>query len=255
MVATLYHLNCVRIETPIQANVCGHCLLINEAGRLILIDTGIGLLDTQDPEGRIGKDLINMVGYQLDESITAIKQIVKLGLDPAMVTDCIITHLDNDHTGGLADFPLATVHIGAEEMANYESGNLRYLKMPLAHLPKIKTYNTNDTEWFGLQARKIAIGTETEIFLVPLFGHTLGHCGIALRVSDRWLFYIGDAYYLRIELTDNEHPVNQLAQMRADDNEMRLESLEKIRKLKATHPEIDLYGYHDIDEFDYFEKQ
>ena len=127
--------------------------------------------------------------------------------------------------------------------------------MPLAHLPKIKTYNTNDTEWFGLQARKIAIGTETEIFLVPLFGHTLGHCGIALRVSDRWLFYIGDAYYLRIELTDNEHPVNQLAQMRADDNEIRLESLEKIRKLKATHPEIDLYGYHDIDEFDYFEKQ
>lgn len=40
----IHHLNCVKIISPINDNVCGHCLLVNENGRLILIDTGIGLL-------------------------------------------------------------------------------------------------------------------------------------------------------------------------------------------------------------------
>lgn len=45
----IHHLNCVRIVSPFNDNVCGHCLLIQEDNKLILIDTGIGLLDTQQP--------------------------------------------------------------------------------------------------------------------------------------------------------------------------------------------------------------
>jgi Zn-dependent hydrolases, including glyoxylases len=245
----IYHLNCVKIVSPINDNVCGHCLLIRENDKLVLIDTGIGLQDTLHPKERIGQELIDLVEYQFDENITAIRQIEKLGLDPENVTDCIVTHLDNDHVGGLADFPKATVHVSNEELENFNSGNPRYLKLPLEHHPIIKTYGCSDFNWFGFEARKVNIDINTDIYLIPLFGHTMGQCGVSLKANDKWLFYVADAYYMRVELTDERHPVNQLAQLRADDNILRLASLDKIRKLVNDHPEIEVFGYHDIEEF------
>ncbi len=243
------HLNCVRIVTPVHDNVCGHCLLIKEQGKLVLIDTGIGWLDTQYPAERIGQQLIDAVGYRLDEMITALKQIEDLGLNPAQVTDCIISHLDNDHTGGLADFPGAVVHLGLEELENYQSGNTRYLHTPLAQGPLLKTYGKTGYTWFGLEARKVDTAIKTEIYLIPLFGHTSGHCGIALKVNGKWLLYVADAYYLRAELSDSDHPIQELARARADNDELRIASLDQIRNLIAAQPDIIVFGYHDIEEF------
>ena len=245
----IHHLNCVKIVSPITDNVCGHCLLIKENDRLILIDTGIGLLDTLNPTERIGQQLIDIVGYRFDENLTAVRQIENLGLDPEKVTDCIISHLDNDHIGGLPDFPKATVHVSIEELDNFNSDNPRYLKLPLAHNPAIKTYAKSGFDWFGFEARRIIADFETEIYLVPLFGHTLGQCGIALKTDNKWLFYVADAYYMRAELTDEQHPVNELARMRADDNNLRVATVDKIRKLVKDYPEIEVFGYHDIEEF------
>lgn len=250
----IYHLNCVKIVSPISENVCGHCLLLKENDQLILVDTGIGLLDTQNSTERIGQQLIDMVGYNFDESQTAFRQIENLGLDPGKVTDCIISHLDNDHIGGLADFPQATVHVGIEEYENFQSGNHRYLKTPLFHNPVIKTYEPTGLDWFGFEARKLPINIETEILLIPLFGHTLGHCGVAIEMDNHWLFYIADAYYLKLELVDSNHPVNELAKIRADDNALRVSTLEKIRKLIKAQSSIEIFGYHDIEEFKTYEK-
>lgn len=63
------------------------------------------------------------------------------------------------------------------------------------------------------------------------------------------VFYIADAYYMRIELHDNNHPVNNLAKISADSDELRIVILDKIRKLVNDHPEIEVYGYHDYEEF------
>lgn len=248
----IYHLNCVKIVSPYADNVCGHCLLLKQKDRMALIDTGIGLLDSQLPEERIGHELVKITGYQFDENQTAVRQIERLGLNPEHVGDCIISHLDNDHIGGLADFPHATVHVSREEYENYMSGNPRYLKIPLQHNPTIKTYGTSDRLWFGFEARKVVIALDVELLLIPLPGHTLGHCGIAIKNDDKWLFYVADAYYLREELSDMDHPVHELAEMRADDNKLRIDTLEKIRRLMQDHPEIEIFGYHDISEFEHY---
>lgn len=251
----LYHLNCVRIVSPFRENVCGHCLLVKEDSKMVLIDTGIGLSDTLYPEERIGKELIEITGYRFDENLTAIRQIQQLGLKPELIRDCVISHLDNDHIGGLPDFPKATVHMGREEYKNFLSGNARYLKTPLEYNPAIRTYGNSKQQWFGFEARKVDISLDTEIYFIPLFGHTLGHCGVALKVDGQWIFYVADAYYLREELNDPEHPVNALAEARADDNELRIASLNKIRDLISLHPEIKIFGYHDINEFNSFTKK
>lgn len=250
--AKIYHLNCVKIVSPINENVCGHCLLLQENNKIILIDTGIGLLDIKNPTERIGQELIDLVGYRFDETQTALRQIENLGLKPENVTDCIISHLDNDHIGGLADFPKAVVHVGVEEFENFNSDNPRYLKTPLSHNPTIRTYGKSNFNWFGFEARKLDVNIETEIFLVPLFGHTSGHCGVAIKTADKWIFYIADAYNIRVELSDDNHPLNELAKVRADNNDLRIATVDKIRKFLNENPEVEIYGYHDIEEFNLY---
>jgi glyoxylase-like metal-dependent hydrolase (beta-lactamase superfamily II) len=34
-----------------------------------------------------------------------------------------------------------------------------------------------------------------EVLLVPLPGHSRGHCGVAVRRTDDWLLHCGDAYF------------------------------------------------------------
>ncbi len=233
-----------------MGSAIGHCLLIQENEKLILIDAGIGLLESKEPEKRLGKELIEVTGFEFEENLTAIRQIEKLGLNSNNVENIICSHLDPDHIGGLADFPKAKVHVSKEEYESFKSGNERYLQQQLSHNPDLELYETDDAEWFGLSARKVNLNTQTEVFLIPLFGHTLGHCGIAIKTNNKWTFYVGDAYYLRAELEDKNHPVDQLATIRAFDNQLRLESLETVRGvIRKYGNQMEYFGYHDPTEF------
>lgn len=245
----IYHLNCVDIDSPMGAKAIGHCLLLEEEQGLILIDAGIGLLDIRDPEGRLGTPMIEKAGFKFDEQLTAYRQIEQLGFRPEEVKHCIITHLDCDHIGAVADFPHMELHVAKEEYDNFYSGNPRYLLHQLAHEPAIHIYSTSSEKWFGLEARKVVTGFDTEIFLVPLPGHSLGHSGVAIRTNNGWLFHIGDAYYYRVETVTDDHPVAQLAARNADNNELRIQSLEAIKQLMNDHPEITIFSFHDPAEF------
>jgi len=181
--------------------------------------------------------------------MTAKAQLAACGIDAAAVTDIILTHCDQDHVGGLADFPAATVHVGSEELANMQTGNPRYSPAQFDHSPRWKTYGENNADFFGLPARSVKTALDAEIRLVPLFGHTLGHCGVAVFHDDQWTFHIGDAYYLRAELENPEHPVDELATIAADDDPLRRDTLQIIRHMVANAElPITFCGYHDSTE-------
>lgn len=244
----VYHLNCVQIESPLGSAI-GHCVLIEVNGNLTLIDAGIGLTETRNPEMTLGKDLIEITGFKFGENLTAIKQIEQLGFDPKNVTNIICSHLDPDHIGGFSDFPKAVIHVSEEEYKSFIGGNERYLSRQLSYSPQLYLYSKNDNEWFGLSARKLNLNFEA--YLIPLFGHTLGHCGVAFKNNTNWTFYLGDAYYLREELYNLYHPVDQLATIRAMDNDMRKESLDRIRQvINKFGSEMEYFGYHDPTEFE-----
>jgi glyoxylase-like metal-dependent hydrolase (beta-lactamase superfamily II) len=250
MTTTIHHVNCGSLQvTPNSKAIC-HCLLLEDEDRFALVDTGIGLLDVQNPLERIGQPLIDMAGFLFHAEDTAVRQVEKLGFRTEDVTHVVLTHCDPDHTGGLADFPHAVVHVGEEERASVRRGRFRYLPLQFAHGPVWKTYPTATRRWFGLEARPVALGFGSEVLLVPLFGHTLGHCGVAIQQGERWVLHVGDAYYLRVELATDDHPVSQLVAQRADDDNQRKASLEQVRRLAHEHrDEIDLFGYHDPAEF------
>lgn len=247
---TVRHLNCGTLHAPPYPAAACHCLLLEDRGRLVLVDTGIGLLDVADPAGRVGQPLIDLAGFQFHEGQTAARQIEALGFRRDAVSDIVLTHGDPDHTGGLADFPGAVVHVSAEEHARLGTGHWRYLPAHFAHGPRWQTHAAAADRWFGLEARPLDFGLDADVRLVPLFGHTLGHCGVAVGVGGQWLLHAGDAYYLRPELFTDDHPVSALTAARADDNDRRVASLAELRRLARDHAaEVEVFGYHDFTEF------
>ncbi len=247
---TVRHLNCGWLHAPPGPRASCHCLLLETSTGLALVDTGIGLLDVRNPAGRVGLEAIAAAGFQFHEEQTAARQVERLGFRPADVRDILLTHADPDHAGGLADFPHARVHIAAEELDALQLGNPRYRPAQFAHGPRWVSHPQSEKRWFGLEARPVDLGAGAEVQLVWLPGHTLGHCGVAVRTGGRWLLHVGDAYYLRVELETDDHPVSALAAMRADDDTRRRAGLAELRRLARDHAaEIDLFGFHDVGEF------
>lgn len=246
----IYHLNCGLLHAPPNPKASCHCLLLEHDGQLALIDTGIGLQDIARPLERIGQSAIDAAGFQFHEELTAARQIQQLGFRTTDVMDIVLTHGDPDHAGGLADFPAASVHVSEEEHTRIATGHGRYSGDQFSHQPRWVTHPRSAEQWLGAEARALPPLAGAEAYLVPLFGHTLGHCGVAVRVGDRWLLHVGDAYYLRVELTTDDHPVSALAALRADDDALRRASLATLRRIIRDHSkEVELFGYHDFTEF------
>jgi len=167
-----------------------------------------------------------------------------------VVTDIVLTRGDPDHAGGRADFSHAFVHVLAEERARLDTGDERYSAAQFVHGPRWVVHGKSVVGWMGLEARWLSLGSGTQAVLLPLFGHTLGQCGVAVRDGSRWLVHLGDAYYLRWELSTDDDPVSALAAHRGADDVLRRKSLEALRRLLRDHAgEVEMFGYHDFAEF------
>jgi glyoxylase-like metal-dependent hydrolase (beta-lactamase superfamily II) len=186
------------------ASMCCHCLLIEGDDRLILVDTGLGVEDVNDPP-RLGALFNIMTRPRLEVAETALRQVADLGFRPNDVRHIVPTHLDLDHAGGICDFPSAAVHVFATELraASNPSSLLersRYRAAQIAAVRKWAPVEESGESWLGFSAVRAIPGTRDEVLLVPLPGHTRGHCGVAVRRSDDWLLHCGDAYFHHAEV-------------------------------------------------------
>ena len=186
------------------APMCCHCLLIEGDDRLILVDTGLGVEDVNEPR-RLGFLFNAMARPWLEVAETALRQVVDLGYRPSDVRHIVPTHLDLDHAGGISDFPGAAVHVFAAELraaSNRSSLNerSRYRAVQIAAVKKWAAVEEEGESWFGFSAVRAIPGTRDEVLLIPLPGHTRGHCGVAVKRADDWLLHCGDAYFHHSEV-------------------------------------------------------
>jgi putative intracellular protease/amidase/ribonuclease BN (tRNA processing enzyme) len=246
----VHHLNFGTMRAiPVDPNsvTSCHCLLLEDKNGLVLIDTGLGLIEMQHPKDRFGEQLLNVWGFTIDEKLTAIQQLKKLGFNPSDVKHIVLSHVDVDHAGGLRDFPNATVHLASEELANLEAKNPRYLFNQFEQGPKWQPHPKSDEKWFGLEARDLPLGLESTVKLIPLFGHTHGHCGIAVQQGEKWLLHAADTYYRRVEFLTDANAVTALSSHTADDNAQRIASIAALRKLAEEQPDqVTFFSTHDV---------
>jgi len=222
-----------------------------------LVDTGFGIEDARDPR-RLGAPYRRLMNAQPEIATTAQSQIKALGFAPADVRHIVATHLDPDHTGGLADFPDAEVHVFAPELEAARHPSLRerprYQSARWEHGPHWVEHETGGDHWFGFESVRIMPGLNEEIALVPLIGHTRGHAAVALNADGGWMMHCGDAFFDRRELDTPPScpPMLRLFQnLTAADNTARKANRERLRELSERHGEdIDILCSHDPDDLE-----
>lgn len=243
-----------------HAHLICHSLLVETDDGLVLVDTGFGLEDVRNPRQRLGMLFPTLAGVQLDERMTAVRQVEALGFSRHDVRHILPTHLDLDHVGALSDFPHAKVHVYEDEYIaamspkTFKEGQ-RYRSVQWAHGPHWERYSLEGESWFGFPSvRSLAGAGKDEILIVPITGHSRGHSAIAVKAENGWLMHCGDAYMHRgqLDLTNEHCPVGldifQSAQ--CIDNEARVENIQRLRLLKSNHEsEIEIFSAHDEDEF------
>lgn len=193
----IHHLNCGSIsDRLLRTRSIVYCLLVETNEGLVLVDSGMGRKDYSDPSFLM-KVFIYLMGIPGKMEETAFYQVQDLGYNLSDVRHIVLTHLHLDHAGGLPDFPEAQVHIHQTE---YEGGrNPRtllergYDPTHWSHGPNWVVHSGDMVDWYGFNSLSIIEGLKPEIRLVPLPGHTRGHCGVAISTDKGWLLQCGDA--------------------------------------------------------------
>jgi glyoxylase-like metal-dependent hydrolase (beta-lactamase superfamily II) len=233
------------------AEIVCHCLAIESGDGLVLVDTGFGMEDARRPR-QLGP-VFGLMNAKPRPETTALKQLEALGFAAADVRQIVATHLDPDHSGGLPDFPAAEVHILATELDAALSPRLRdrprYVGAHWKHGPRWVRHETGGDDWFGFESVRILPGAGARILLVPLFGHSLGHTGVAIETEGGWLLHCGDAYFHHgeVETPPTCPPGLRFFQnLNAADNKARKANQERLRELASRRgEEITLVCSHD----------
>ena len=264
----IHHLNCGTM-CPVSAKlvngdgglfaparmVC-HCLLIETDDGLVLVDTGLGLDDVAQGKKRLGSGFMLATRAVLDAEETAARQVERLGFKRRDVRHVVPTHLDLDHAGGMADFPEATVHIFDREQdaALHPKTRMereRYKQAHWAHGPKWNVLSLSGETWFGFESVRAIGDVGADVLLVPLMGHTRGHCGVAVRVGPRWILHAGDAYFSSHEMRPEPSCPPFLSffqRFAAVDGGLRVANRDRLNALARSHSgpsgEVDLLSAH-----------
>ncbi|AGB25729.1 Zn-dependent hydrolase, glyoxylase [Mycobacterium sp. JS623] len=245
----VHHLNCGTMKLP-SPMVC-HVLLIETDDGLVLVDSGFGTHDCDDPR-RVGPAR-RMSRPILSHDETVMHQLGRLGFARDDVRHIIITHLDMDHAGGLSDFPAAQVHLTAAEAlgalrAPSRREKIRYRSAQWAHTPNIVEHDPQGEKWRGFAAAKELTDIAPGIALVSLPGHTRGHACVAVDAGHRWVLHAGDAFYHHGTLVGTRVP-RGLAAMEAmvafDRNAVRDNHTRLAELYQRQEPDLLIVSAHD----------
>jgi glyoxylase-like metal-dependent hydrolase (beta-lactamase superfamily II) len=248
------------------ALVC-HTLLLETDQGLVLVDTGFGLEDVRNPRPRLSPFFLTMNRPRLNEEMTAIRQIERLGFKAEDVRHIVLTHLDFDHAGGLDDFPTARVHVMAAEAEAAVAQTTwldrrRFRPRQWSTQPHWVTYPMprGGSRWFGFECVRDLEGLPPDILLVPLVGHTLGHSGVAVQLSDGWLLHAGDAYFYHEEMNPHRPRCTPglwaYQELMQKDGRLRRLNQERLRELVRRHDrDVRVFCAHDALEFERLEEE
>lgn len=239
--------------------VCHVLVIETERDGLVLVDAGIGRKDIEE-RARLGGMFHTVARPTLDPNETAASRVEALGHSIDDVRHIVLTHLDLDHAGGIADFPDARVHVLAPEHAaalhprDYHE-RARYRRLQFAHGPRFETYEPRGERWFGFESVRELAELDAEIYLIPTIGHSRGHTAVAVNDGARWLLHCGDAYFHRDEMKSEDWgcpPGLSLFQgIVASDRERMEDNKRRLRELKRAHgSEVTVFSAHDVRELE-----
>lgn len=234
--------------------VCHVLLVETPRDGLVLVDAGLGTLDLEQPELRLGRLFTRVTRPVRDPHAAAAHQLRALGFAPRDVRHIVLTHMDLDHAGGLSDFPRAAVHVHTREYAaavrhpDWRSRG-RYVPAMWAHGVDFHHYADAGDAWRGFEAVRQLDGLPPEILLVPLHGHSRGHTAVVVETAGGAVLHAGDAYFDHSEVHGDPSRCPLLLRafqgVTNVDRRARLVNQARLRVLAREAPEVTIFSAHD----------
>ncbi|KAA2239508.1 MBL fold metallo-hydrolase [Chitinophaga agrisoli] len=175
------------LNNPIEVSI--NAFLIHTGDKMILLDTGSGELFGPHYGGRL------------------VSSLRAAGYEPEQISDILLTHIHNDHSGGLSIqgkmvFPNAVIHVNKLDL-DYWLDKERMEKADTVALSSNKKSFINAQKVFApyLSAGKVKTFTEgMEVFpgiqRIPTPGHTPGHTIYVLESDGDKLVFWGDLIHV-----------------------------------------------------------
>ena len=200
----IHHLNCATLR-PIGSfggrvappRIVAHCLLIERPDGLTLVDTGFGRDDIAAPR-RLGRPFV-----------AALRPVARPRRDrrraggrpgspdrvtsptscsPTSTSTTPVASRTSRARGSTSTAPSWTPRCTPRCASGPATCQGQW-----AHGPQWVRHDVAGDDWLGFEA---VTALTDDVLLVPLHGHTRGHCGVAVRRHDGgWLLHAGDAYF------------------------------------------------------------
>jgi glyoxylase-like metal-dependent hydrolase (beta-lactamase superfamily II) len=180
--------------------------VIEHANGLLLFDTGQDRASITDasyfPGGFAGVIYDRLARFHIGEQETLTAQLATLGYTPADVDTAILSHLHQDHMGGLPELGGADLLVAAAEWAELSRpvpeprGFLRnHIQLPGLNWHQISLEPTNDPALAPFTQSLDVMG-DGSLVVLPTPGHTAGSLSLLIRRQTRSpLLLVGDLTY------------------------------------------------------------
>jgi glyoxylase-like metal-dependent hydrolase (beta-lactamase superfamily II) len=165
---------------------------------LILFDSGFGEA-VDGMRGVVGRTYRRLLR---PESAALASSLYRAGLDPGAVACVVVSHLDPDHVGGLAELPEATVIMDTAAWAALAGHARLWHRLAKRTLPPDLAGRVRLIDTSRGPVDLFADGT---LIAIRLPGHAAGHIGLLVAARDGHRYaLVGDAV---LRVADLEHGV------------------------------------------------
>ena len=209
------------------------CFVIEHEEGLIVIDTGISDNANDPVYFPPYMPLVQRAAkFKISKEQELGNQMRQRGLNPDDVRYVILTHLHQDHDGGLHHFPNAEFIVSEDEwqvakglvgrMGGYL--NQRWFK---GFKPRAIQFTDGAVGNFPTSYQLLP-----DISLVPTYGHSAGHLSVIYHHSDKPVVFSGDMAYSELALN------NTVLDGVTEDLDVATQSMERMRDFVTTNNAI-----------------
>lgn len=223
--------------------------VIDHADGLVLFDTGQDRRSVTDPTyfpgGFPGWIFRRLAQFGIGENDTLTAQLRAIGHRPEDVKVAVLSHLHQDHIGGISELPNARIVVSQPEYAVLDTAHPEVAGILAEHLrmPGLDWHPIDLTQPLEHDLVPFTHGFDLfgdgSLVLLPTPGHTPGSMSLLVRRADAPpLLMVGDLTYNAAKMADERIPgVGKRAQL--------LCATRMIAELRQRHPELVVLAAHD----------
>ena len=227
--------------------------VIEHRDGLLLFDTGQDRASVTDPHyfpgGIIGFFYRRLARFAIGSSDTLTAQLKALGYRAEDVTTAVLSHLHQDHIGGIAELPNAEIVVSAIDWADIDKPGALvegvmadHVRLPGVRYRPVDIPPLIDTKMDAALApftHGLDLRGDGSLMLLPTPGHSPGSMSLLVRAEGMPpLLLVGDLTY-DVSLLAGEHVPG------VGDHRGLLASTRAVLALRERHPELVVLAAHD----------